>query len=110
VRQALNVEAGLNDGLSVPFLLFFMALAAVSESAPASLGRYVVEQLGFGVAVGAVIGLGGGWLLGWASHRDWISEALKPVGVVALPPAASAFTPSIARAVGISPIARVNGL
>ncbi len=29
VRQSLNVEAGLNDGLSVPFLLFFMALAAV---------------------------------------------------------------------------------
>ena len=28
IRQALNVEAGLNDGLSVPFLLFFVALAA----------------------------------------------------------------------------------
>jgi hypothetical protein len=28
IRDALNVEAGLNDGLSVPFLLFFMALAA----------------------------------------------------------------------------------
>jgi sodium/hydrogen antiporter len=85
VRQALNVEAGLNDGLSVPFLLFFIALAAVSEGAPASLGRYVVEQLGYGVAAGALIGLGGGWLMGLASRRDWISEALKPVAVVALP-------------------------
>jgi NhaP-type Na+/H+ or K+/H+ antiporter len=85
VRQALNVEAGLNDGLSVPFLLFFIALAAVSEGASASLGRYVVEQLGYGVAVGALIGLGGGWLLGWASRREWISESLKPAGVVALP-------------------------
>lgn len=85
VRQALNVEAGLNDGLSVPFLLFFIALAAVSEGAPASLGRYVVEQLGYGVAVGAVIGLVGGRLLGWASRREWISETLKPVAVVALP-------------------------
>jgi NhaP-type Na+/H+ or K+/H+ antiporter len=28
VREALNVEAGLNDGLAVPFLLFFIALAA----------------------------------------------------------------------------------
>ena len=27
IRQALNVEAGLNDGLSVPFLMFFIALA-----------------------------------------------------------------------------------
>ena len=29
IRQALNVEAGLNDGLSVPFLMFFIALAEV---------------------------------------------------------------------------------
>lgn len=85
VRQALNVEAGLNDGLSVPFLLFFIALAAASEGAPATLGRYIVEQLGYGVAVGAFIGVGGGWLLGWASRREWISETLKPAGVVALP-------------------------
>src|SRR5271165_374700 len=28
IRQALKVEAGLNDGLSVPFMLFFVALAA----------------------------------------------------------------------------------
>ena len=34
IRQALNVEAGLNDGLSVPFLLFFIALAAGGTKAP----------------------------------------------------------------------------
>ena len=28
IRQAPDVEAGLSDGLSVPFLLFFIALAA----------------------------------------------------------------------------------
>ena len=33
VRQALNVEAGLNDGLSVPFLLFFIDLAAKKSGA-----------------------------------------------------------------------------
>ena len=86
VRQALNVEAGLNDGLSVPFLLFFIALAAASEeSARASFAQFVVEQLGYGVAVGAVIGLAGGWLLGAAARRDWISGPFKQCGVVALP-------------------------
>ena len=51
IRQALNVEAGLNDGLSVPFLLFFIALAgAGAESHDASLARFIVEQLGFGIA------------------------------------------------------------
>ena len=42
VRQALNVEAGLNDGLSVPFLLFFIAMAA-SGGGDASFLRYIGE-------------------------------------------------------------------
>ena len=42
VRQALNVEAGLNDGLSVPFLMFFMALAAARIEGPAaSLAQFI---------------------------------------------------------------------
>ena len=86
VRQALNVEAGLNDGLSVPFLLFFMAIAAArTEGGPASLMRFIVEQLGFGVIVGVVIGLAGGWLLGLARRKKWISESFEQIGVVTLP-------------------------
>ncbi|MDP2372931.1 cation:proton antiporter [Reyranella sp.] len=86
VRQALNVEAGLNDGLSVPFLLFFIALASASEEGTrASFTQFVVEQLGYGVAVGAAIGLVGGWLLGGAARRDWISGPFRQCGVVALP-------------------------
>jgi NhaP-type Na+/H+ or K+/H+ antiporter len=86
VREALNVEAGLNDGLSVPFLLFFITLAAAaSEGTAASLGQFVVEQLGYGVAIGAGIGLAGGWLLGQASRRDWVSGPYKQTAVVALP-------------------------
>ena len=53
IRQALNVEAGLNDGLSVPFLLFFIALAgAGAASHDASLSRFIVEQLGYGAIIG----------------------------------------------------------
>jgi sodium/hydrogen antiporter len=62
IREALNVEAGLNDGLSVPFLLFFIALAAArTEGGAASLMQFIIEQLGFGALVGLAIGLGGGW-------------------------------------------------
>jgi len=86
IRQALNVEAGLNDGLSVPFLLFFIALAAASEEGTrASLTQFIVEQLGYGVLVGGGIGLGGGWLLGLARRKEWIAGSLLPLGVVALP-------------------------
>ena len=46
IRQALNVEAGLNDGLSVPFLLFFIALAdTASPASDVRLARLILEQL-----------------------------------------------------------------
>jgi NhaP-type Na+/H+ or K+/H+ antiporter len=87
VRQSLNVEAGLNDGLSVPFLLLFIALAAHATDAPAPglLARYLGEQLGLGVLVGGVIGGLGGWLLGLAQRRNWMAPALAQMAVVALP-------------------------
>jgi NhaP-type Na+/H+ or K+/H+ antiporter len=86
IRQALNVEAGLNDGLSVPFLLFFIALAAAeSEGRHASLVQFVAEQLGIGVLIGLAIGLAGGALLGLARRRGWMAEPFQTIGVVALP-------------------------
>ena len=86
LRQALNVEAGLNDGLSVPFLLFFMAIAAAGiEGGAASLMQFIVEQLGFGVLVGAAIGVAGGWLLDLSRRKKWMSESFLQIGVVALP-------------------------
>ena len=84
IRQALNVEAGLNDGLSVPFLLFFMALAG-SDAGGASLTRFIVEQLGYGVLVGVGIGLVGGVLLSLAHRKNWMGESWQPLGVVTLP-------------------------
>jgi len=87
VREALNVEAGLNDGLSVPFLLFFIAMAggAVGETSGSSLHQYVLEQLGYGTAVGLGIGLAGGLLLGWAHRSRAVAAGWSQLGVVALP-------------------------
>jgi sodium/hydrogen antiporter len=85
IRQALNVEAGLNDGLSVPFLLFFIAIAGGADGERARLTQFVLEQLGYGGLVGVGIGLAGGWLLGVAHHRKWMAHSWQQLGVVALP-------------------------
>jgi sodium/hydrogen antiporter len=86
IRQALNVEAGLNDGLSVPFLLFFIALAAARiEGHATRLPMLILEQLGMGALVGVVVGLAGGWLLSLARRMEWMAESFQQIGVVTLP-------------------------
>jgi NhaP-type Na+/H+ or K+/H+ antiporter len=88
IRQALNVETGLNDGLSVPFLMFFMALAVAEGKGVLGHGllpRVLGEQLGYGVLIGLVIGLGGGWLLGLARGHRWMARPAVQLGVVVLP-------------------------
>lgn len=84
VREALNVEAGLNDGLSVPFLLFFIAMAAVGEGEP-SFTRFIGEQLGLGIVIGAAIGFFGGAVLELARRRKWMVETFLQLAVVSLP-------------------------
>jgi NhaP-type Na+/H+ or K+/H+ antiporter len=86
IRQALNVEAGLNDGLSVPLLMFFIDIAGSGTKGPGEvLIRFLVEQLGYGALVGLGIGLAGGWLLGRAETKGWMAGSLRPLGLAALP-------------------------
>ena len=63
IRQGLNVESGLNDGLCVP--LFFIAIAiAEADAGTASDARrpsqLVLEQIGYGLVGGVVAGVVGG--------------------------------------------------
>jgi sodium/hydrogen antiporter len=84
VRQALNVEAGLNDGLSVPFMLFFVALAGVA-SHQANLQRLIMEQLCYGALIGGGSGYLGGWMLHLAHRRKLIAHSFHQLGLVAVP-------------------------
>jgi NhaP-type Na+/H+ or K+/H+ antiporter len=86
IRQALNVEAGLNDGLSVPFLALFLTLAeAEEEHLSASVWvRFALEQVGFGVLVGVGVGLAGGWLVSLASRKGWMNDSFQRLALLAL--------------------------
>jgi sodium/hydrogen antiporter len=86
VRQSLNVEAGLNDGLTVPFLALFLTLAVAEEELqPASYWiRFALEQIGLGVIVGIGIGLVGGWLVSRASERGWMTDSSQRLALLAL--------------------------
>jgi sodium/hydrogen antiporter len=86
VRQALNVEAGLNDGLSVPFLALFLTLAVAEEELQSASYwiRFALEQIGLGVLVGIGVGLVGGWLVSLASRKSWMADPFQRLALLAL--------------------------
>jgi NhaP-type Na+/H+ or K+/H+ antiporter len=85
MREALNVEAGLNDGLSVPFVALFLALAVEQAdlSAQSWLG-FAAEQIGYGALVGAAVGGAGGWLVVEAARRRMMTGPFQRLAVLAL--------------------------
>jgi sodium/hydrogen antiporter len=61
IRHTLNLESGLNDGLALPLVLFFLVLAEPGGSA-----RNAALELFGEVAVGALIGVGVAYVAGLA--------------------------------------------
>ncbi|RLB51182.1 MAG: sodium:proton antiporter [Deltaproteobacteria bacterium] len=86
VREGLNFESGLNDGICVPILLVLLELAGGhgDESAGALALSFAAEELGVGLTVGLVLALGSAWAIRFARRRDWLSEQWSTVPVVAL--------------------------
>ena len=61
VRHTLNLESGLNDGLALPFVLFFIVFAEPGGDAGGE-GAKVLGEAGFGALVGIALGVVGGRL------------------------------------------------
>jgi len=64
VRHTLNLESGLNDGLALPFVLFFLVLATPGGDAGSEAAKLVGQA-----AVGGVIGIALGMLAGRLHHH-----------------------------------------
>ena len=80
VKEAINVESGLNDGIALPPIL---ACIAVLSFAPAEkLGAqywvvFTLKQFLFGPLLGSLVGWLGGRLVDRASKAEWMNPTFQ---------------------------------
>jgi len=87
IRQGLNVESGLNDGICVPILFVFLALAlghGGDQSTSSLVFSFLTEEIGIGVVTGLALAGGTVWLLRLSHRRQWISHTWIQFPVVGL--------------------------
>lgn len=91
LRQTINVESGLNDGLVLPFILFGAILAAAGMQGTTTDGLAVaaIKQIVVGPIVGLAFGRGFAKAMDLAQDRDLMLEASG--GVAFLSVAFAAF-------------------
>ena len=95
VRQSLNVESGLNDGICVPLLLIVLATAS-GVGGPAHPAQVIGEEIGYGLIGGAVAGALAAWIVVAAGARGLIENAWRQI----MPVAAAVLAYGIADALG----------
>ena len=94
IRQGLNVESGLNDGICVPLLFAAVAVADVESeiSHGRSPGTLLLEEIGYGVVGGVAAGLLIAAIIIYAGRRDLIAPQWRQV----IPAAGAALAYGIA--------------
>jgi sodium/hydrogen antiporter len=85
VRQTLDVESGLNDGLAVPFFLVAadVAMAELTTGVTWAVVKNAAEQIGWGVLAGVAAGALGGGLYLFADRRGWLEGQWRQVVTLA---------------------------
>ena len=87
IREGLNVESGLNDGICVPILFLFIALALGTDTGGSNLAfavKLVAQEVGIGLVVGLGMTAVGARILKVCWDRGWITEIWLQLPVVAL--------------------------
>lgn len=96
IREALSVESGLNDGLSMPFFVLFLGLAGYEPHAGATNWlQFTLMQIGLGVLIGALLGWLGGRAIAWSDRHDWMHEGTHLIAMLSLAVLAWAFANSV---------------
>ena len=86
IRQAINVESGLNDGIALPAVLLLASLASVAGGTTEASEwiRFGLLQVTLGPIGGIVLGYAGARLLDSAVERGWANESFQGIGILSL--------------------------
>jgi len=75
LRQGINVESGLNDGIAMPFFTVILAVVVAGEvGATSDLPAEIARQLGWGTVVGVAVGAVGAVVV----RRTWSAHLMGP--------------------------------
>src|SRR4051812_13846179 len=97
VRQGLNVESGLNDGICVPLLFIVLATAEVEAGVANHHALTIIaEEIGYGIAGGVAAGIVSGAIVVLAGRRGLVTPSWLQV----IPLAAAALAYGSAAALG----------
>jgi NhaP-type Na+/H+ or K+/H+ antiporter len=87
LRESLNAESGINDGICVPVLLLFLGLAAGEIDQSATIRgamKLFLEEVGIGLVIGLGLAVVAGWAMRQAIARGWLNEIWHNLTVAAL--------------------------
>ncbi len=85
VRQTLNVESGLNDGIALPVILVLAAFAEpMGEHDLQPFALLTAKQLVLGPVVGVAVAWLGGQAIELASDRGWMNRAFQQLSGLSL--------------------------
>lgn len=86
IRQTLNVESGLNDGIALPALLFVISFAAGSHAGEHETDwlNFVLLQLTLGPLVGALVGWLGSKAINWAIEKHFLTHEFCNIYLLSL--------------------------
>lgn len=86
IRQAINVESGLNDGIALPAVLLFAALATAQQAPTEATEwiRFILLQLTLGPITGVIVGFVGTRFLDSAIDRGWVNSSFQGIGILSL--------------------------
>jgi NhaP-type Na+/H+ or K+/H+ antiporter len=87
MREALNLESGLNDGICVPIVVLLIGLAIgtqIEGDKMVHVARVVIEEIGIGAAIGLALTWCTARMLRFSERRGWISEHWVEIPIVAL--------------------------